>query len=113
MLHHHPNENQLIPMELSFKIDPKDIPDPEDVDPDVKEKFGSVVGTMIYATRWCWPHFLYPVNTLARVLHAPAEKHLKAAYKVLSCMAKNPETGLRFSAGRWRFEFSNRVFDDM
>ena len=70
-------KTSAIPMELSFEMNLTDIPAPEDVDPDVKEKFGSVVGTMIYARRWCWPHFLYPINTLARLLHVPV---LRATY---------------------------------
>ena len=60
-----------IPMEPSFKIDLKDIE--TETDKDLNMLFASMIGSLIYAARWTQVHLLYPVCSLARVLHNPAE----------------------------------------
>ena len=88
-----------IPMEPSFKIDPKDFE--TESDKDLKMLFASMIGSLMYAARWTQVHLLYPVCSLARVLHNPAEKHVRAAIKVFEYLKKHSEDGLTFSREPW------------
>jgi hypothetical protein len=88
-----------IPMEPSFKIDPKDLS--EIPDEELKTLFAMMIGCLMYAARWTQVHLLYAVCSLARVLHNPAEKHVKAAIKIFEYLKKYSEDGLTFTRDPW------------
>ena len=50
--------------------------------------------SLMYASRWTQVHLLYLLCSLARVLHNPAEKHVRAAIKVFECIWKKIQWGL-------------------
>lgn len=101
-------KESTIPMESSFKIDPKDLP--EVPDPETKNLYLEMVGCLNYAVRWTQKHLLYQLCALSRVMHCPAEKHLKAAIKVLEYLKKYPDEGLLFTDKPWSFPGAGRTF---
>ena len=75
----------------------------EELDIDVSEllkrRYGSVVGTLLYAALSTRPDIAYAVNVLAQYVSAPLPKHWYAAMRVLRYLKGTSDMGLMYHKG--------------
>ena len=52
-------------------------------DPEIKNNYLQIIGSIIYGFTHCRLDLAFPVNMMTRVMHSPAEQHLKLLQKLL------------------------------
>ncbi|XP_039059421.1 uncharacterized mitochondrial protein AtMg00810-like [Hibiscus syriacus] len=78
------------PMEFNLKLGTDQ--DGEDID---KGRYQRLVGRLIYLSH-TRPDIAFDVSVISQFMHAPREKHLEAAYKILRYLKGTPGKGLHF-----------------
>jgi hypothetical protein len=79
---------------------------PDIVDPELQNKYRSLIGSLMYAAI-CWrPDIIYRVCHLARFCHAPGVKHFDAGLRVLKYVRATVDYGLLFKGGQNHIDVS-------
>jgi hypothetical protein len=78
-------------MDLSPTTDPHEAADV------LNKGYMSVVGSLLYASAMTRPDIAFYVAFLAKMMHAPSEKALNAAYDLLSYLKKTRTVGITYS----------------
>jgi hypothetical protein len=79
---------------------------PSEVDPELQNRYRSLIGSLMYAAI-CWrPDILYRVCHLARFCNAPGVKHYDAGLRILRYVRATADHGLLFKGGQNHIDIS-------
>ena len=67
-------------------------------DPELKRRFQSLVGSLLYASVCTRPDIAYPVGILCRAMGSPTPSLFDAALRVLAYLGRHKAIGLRYEA---------------
>ena len=70
----------------------------DDCDPELKSRFQSLVGSLLYASVCTRPDVAYPVGILCRAMGSPTPSLFDAALRVLAYLGRHTTIGLRYEA---------------
>ena len=70
----------------------------DDCDPELKSRFQSLVGSLLYASVCTRPDVAYPVGILCRAMGSPTPSLFDAALRVLAYLGRHKAIGLRYEA---------------
>jgi hypothetical protein len=65
-----------------------------------QEQYQHLVGTLLYLTVWTSSDLVFATQQLAKWCHAPHEKHLTAAYRVLRYLKGTKDLGITYTRGQ-------------
>lgn len=77
-----------------FTVDPEDIPNDEDVDPELHTLCKGLIGSLLFPAGWVRPECSYHVNRLERHAAKPWTQIYEAAIRVLKFMVANKRAGI-------------------
>eukprot|EP00961_Rhodomonas_salina_P164710 2219479-Rhodomonas_salina.1 len=61
-------------MDERFHVRPEDVPDDEDVDPELRTETKSLTGSLLFPAGWCRPDLAFHVCKIARYASKPTQE---------------------------------------
>eukprot|EP00961_Rhodomonas_salina_P052123 699648-Rhodomonas_salina.1 len=70
-------------MDERFNVTVEDLPNDEDVDPELRTKSKSLIRSLLFPAGWCHPEIAYSVCKVARFAAKPTEAIFNEALRIL------------------------------
>jgi hypothetical protein len=86
------------PTPLNFFITRNEVPNPIESKKILDDGFQSAVGSLLWASRRCFPECSYGVSQMCKVMSHPTYEAMDAAYHMIRYLGDRPDRGIKFSS---------------
>jgi hypothetical protein len=86
------------PTPLNFFITRNEVPNPIESKKVLDDGFQSAVGSLLWASRRCFPECSYGVSQMCKVMSHPTYEAMDAAYHMIRYLGDRPDRGIKFSS---------------